>query len=757
MQMRVRVRLALVAMLAALAVQLWAASPALAAQANLVQLPRGTTYQILEDGDSTAIRIPITLRKGLTAKDLTVEMLDIALGQLEQPALSDAFVPAMQPSTENRGAALIITVTANRGLRAGTYNALLAVHKPQSRATAAEEQRLQLQLSHPVAQLQGPSTLVIQQTRWFPFFSRAGEATPTTLNLRETTRDSRAGSPGGGLTIQQLDPAKTSGGTINGRLHFDNPVAVPAGKVAEQKFALDGDFPLGTATGTVLISAPQLQAPITVNFEVRTQLSPVWIVVVALAGLLIGWWIRVFLNNRIARESARRQAFEVLQKIDREAARRPDETFQQDVESIRNELAGKVDDANVQNISTATKEANDKLQTALNELERRRTKEQTEIDSIGKELNRGWSLPPGMRELLDTARTQLAEAEALLAHDDVAAATKKREQLAKSLVAELQESAKKWREALTPLVVRLASTDPHLDIGVAGLLTSSANQIDQQLNGEAISDPGATPGQVLLAINSAQSELDRILELLPQLRLTGLTVAGVLEAAGPTDPGAVAAIRTAADQLQVPPRGTAIDREHASGVAAAISTLHAKMRDGIEAELASVSAGDRKGVEDKLAEGRYQEAAQIAVHLPRAGKERLLGGKSQDAARVADAVGVAQAVLAARVPATGVSPSVQAPGYTFAFLGARDREPPLTVRLYRTQRALEQAQLLQSLFLAIVFSVVAYVLYAPTFSGTVTQLGAIFLWAFTSDLAVNAVVNAARATAPAPGSGSATP
>jgi hypothetical protein len=84
-------------------------------------------------------------------------------------------------------------------------------------------------------------------------------------------------------------------------------------------------------------------------------------------------------------------------------------------------------------------------------------------------------------------------------------------------------------------------------------------------------------------------------------------------------------------------------------------------------------------------------------------------------------------------------------------LGASAREPPLTIRQYKTRRAREQAQVLQTLLLAAVFSVVAYLLYEPTFTGTIAQLGAIFLWAFTANLAVGAVVNAAQSAAPGPG------
>jgi hypothetical protein len=304
----------------------------------------------LEDADSTAIRIPITLRSGLAAKDLTVEMLDVALGELEQPALTDAFVPSVQAPGGSRGAALIITVKSDHGLRAGTYNVLLVIRKPQSSATPMEEQRLQLQLSHPAAQLQAPSTLIIERTHYIPYLWLSTPK-PTSLSLREITRDSRVGSTAGDLTIQQSDPAKTGDSPISGRLRFTKPTAVPAGRVAEHDFVLDGDFPLGRAAGTLLVTAPQLQSPVTVNFEVRTRLYPIWIVLVALAGILLGWWTRVFLSNRIARERAREQAFELLQRLDREIARRPDQDFQQKARDIRAKLGDKVDDTNMQELS----------------------------------------------------------------------------------------------------------------------------------------------------------------------------------------------------------------------------------------------------------------------------------------------------------------------------------------------------------------------------------------------------------------------
>ena len=192
-----------------------ATGPASAAT-DLITLVRGSSYQLLEDGDTSSLRIPIDLAEGVSASDLTVETVDVSLGQLEQPALAEAFTPSIQAAKHSLGPALILTITAANGLRPGTYDVILSL-----RGRDPERQRLDIQVTHPAAQLDTPPTAVIE--RRIPFlFWRTASAKPTAVTLRETSGQSRVSN----ITITQVNATKVGSETVGGRLRFDKPAYI---------------------------------------------------------------------------------------------------------------------------------------------------------------------------------------------------------------------------------------------------------------------------------------------------------------------------------------------------------------------------------------------------------------------------------------------------------------------------------------------------------------------------------------------------
>jgi len=96
---------------------------------------------------------------------------------------------------------------------------------------------------------------------------------------------------------------------------------------AEQQFSLEGDLPVGTANGSVVVDSPQLETPVTMNFEVHTRRSLAWLFMVAAFGLAIGALTRTWLKSRIALQDAKARAAELLTTIDRELSQRPDRDF----------------------------------------------------------------------------------------------------------------------------------------------------------------------------------------------------------------------------------------------------------------------------------------------------------------------------------------------------------------------------------------------------------------------------------------------
>jgi hypothetical protein len=700
--------------------------------ADLVTLIRGTNYQLLEDSDSPSVRIPLILRSDLKAADLRVEVVDVAFGQLEQPSLAAAVTPSLVDQVGTLDPALLLTFTAMHGLRAGTYDIGVRIH---TLATPAEEQVINLHIDHPPAQLAPVPTISVVQTIGLPWTQPTIE--PTSIQLRETSGLSRLSQ----VAITQDNPATADSESVGGRLRFDIPQVVPPRGQSKQSFTLENDFPVGTSTGSLVVDGPQLQAPVTLAFEVRTKLVSGWLIVVAALGLLLGLVARVWLKDRIALQDAKVQAGELLQTIDSELARRPDLKFQTDVKAIRGTLYQAAQGSNPKTISDATKVASDGLQAAIAALAGRRNEAQATLDALTKELGVPWRLPRTMRTLVAAAQKNVGIAVDRLASDDVSGALDEASAASKTLVEGLRNEAQSLQPSLKDLFDFLSRTDSQLDNSIAKDAVSLVGQIEGALASLAAGKPDAPLHDVLDAADTAFATYAYLLAtVLPQLATMADDVEAILGQGRPDDLGAIAALSTAADALrsELTTAVQTADPSVAPRIRIAIQSLLGAARAAILAQRKAAPQGDRDKVETLIGTGAYSDAARAIIAL--AG-ERLYG----EAAAAIQVV----APSASRGATSGVPSLPQQTGSGFTLLTTEGAPLPFAIRLKSARRSLFVAQAVQTIILGVVLMVIAYALYAPHFVGTPTELATIFLWAFAADVTVDAVLSA-RSSIPAP-------
>lgn len=98
------------------------------------------------------------------------------------------------------------------------------------------------------------------------------------------------------------------------------------------------DLPLGTTTGQLWISAPELAAPVAVNIEIKNTLNKVFIIVFLLLGLLLGGLVRHFLQDRKDGEEARMKGLTLVQQIDTESSVATDEAYRKSVKDLLDKL-----------------------------------------------------------------------------------------------------------------------------------------------------------------------------------------------------------------------------------------------------------------------------------------------------------------------------------------------------------------------------------------------------------------------------------
>jgi hypothetical protein len=674
------------------------------------------------------------LRQDIKVSDLRVEVVDVAFGQLEQPSLASDVLPSLVDQTGSLDPALLLTFSAVHGLRAGTYDVGVRIHTV---GTPTEEQRIDLHITHPPAVLAPVPTIIVVQTIAFPGAEPTIEL--SSIQLRETTGLTRLTQ----VAIAQDNPATSDGATVGGHLRFDVQGSVPPRGVSKLPFTLEGDFPVGTATGSLVVDSPQLQAPVTLAFEVHTKRGVGWLFLVGAVGLFVGLAARVWLKGRIALQDAKVQAEELLQTIDSELARRPDRDFQIAVKAARNDLNQAATGSDPKKISDATQRASGVLQDALTALATRRKDKQTELDGLAKELGVPWRLPAPMRALLTDATKSLSNAANHLANDDVSGAAQGTDTAMRTLIAGLRTEASDVQAKLTSLIEFLLSPDPPMEMGVAADATALVTQIKNALAVLATGKPDIAIHDALIAADSTFAPYTQLVTaVLPQLLTMADDVAATLRQGGPDDPAAVAKLLTASDSLRsmlVLVAGSA-DPGAAPQIQTALGGLLAAARLAILNQRKTAPVEARTKVEGLIAKGAYRDAARAIVAIVVAPSDRLLGTKPGQVDVALEPPGPSDASRVA---------SLQLPvGGGFALLTTTGAPAPPAIRLKTDRSSLIVAQAVQTIILGFVLLVIGYALYAPHFVGTPSELAAIFLWAFAADVTVDAVLNA-RSSIPA--------
>ncbi|GGH65785.1 hypothetical protein HNQ91_002007 [Filimonas zeae] len=120
------------------------------------------------------------------------------------------------------------------------------------------------------------------------------------------------------------------------------PYVSEANTNASLKYSLNkeaiANLPRGVTRGKIKVSAPELVAPLFVPVEITKTRSKCWIVILILAGLLAGFCIRHFLQDKKDHENAKTKLYEVMEKIRRATSNIEDSKLKKGVKTIMEEL-----------------------------------------------------------------------------------------------------------------------------------------------------------------------------------------------------------------------------------------------------------------------------------------------------------------------------------------------------------------------------------------------------------------------------------
>jgi hypothetical protein len=682
-----------------------------------IALEGGPKYALPADGDRSVVTIPVTFTVTPTGP-VRLRIRDVLYDNRYDDRIRRSFaVPETIAVSDPRYAAAI-TITGSNIEQEGLY----LLHLEASAGENVEV--LSVQLERPAAQLQAVPDVVIRQRRVLGWMWRE-EATP--LVLHEIGRRSR-------LTDVRIQPvpaggeAGTADGTIGVRLL---PATLAPGLSATPQLGTIGRFPLGISQRSLEVVAPQLAAPLPLSVRVDVRQHPFIIVVLSLAGLALGFLLRVFLARRVQVSEARLRLFTTLEDVARRRGERPDAPFQARLQPLERTLRDAVRLTDPAAIDAAIAAFSTQLQQELKDLDTARAAAAAGIDVLAEVVSRRWSVPATMAAALARAAATLDETRRLNDAYYVSDAQGRLAAALSTLIAELDPLVTDWRDAVSAALRRLSAAP--LPVSVTAAIAPAVAALGERIDHvPAHLDPRATASAIeeaCAAVDVARSSLRSFLrQFCEWIASTPDEIAAALgtSAAAESMPvvrAFVTELREATDaspeqaiELLVPARLVAVDESLAKAVTDYLDGLALAPSPEVEAALAARD---------------YRLAARLAHGL-------------QGPAMAATGLEIAVAAPAALAP--WVAPSVLPPLARHdvrVLTAASPLVRPSAVTAPGSLRTLLVAKGVRAALAAIGISGVAFLLFESTFIGTAADIARVMLWAFGLDVTVDVLTTQA--------------
>jgi hypothetical protein len=575
----------------------------------------------------------------------------------------------------------------------------------RDRSSQLGPQRLIVRLIVPAATLRPIASVLVE--REIPLLGEPRGA-GATITFRETSNTSPVS-----LSASQEGPLLADDRVVGGQLVLRDLAPIDPGMAGTATLAFEGEFPVGTTRGNLLVTARELAAPILVPIEVRSR-RPGWLVpVLFLFGAgLGGLWRTVLANRRTA------LAAELATNALRDRVTAVIEAQPEDWALDLLELRGQLDGLRADDPATATATC-----AALDAVLACRA---TRIAELGKVIQAGlvatrtvWRLPLGL-DLVDAAThygTAYARLQRRAFSDAIASA-----QRGATATDAVLDRCRTWCSALARFVAPLAECVPGCPgparTGVRQAVEHLITALDAAEEAMACARPALDQLQAMHAAARAAVELAKALaEALDQLwRTTPATL----------DPTIAARMRSAAT---LPSRPSERPEEAIQDGVAACAAL---------AEVAAAAVRETYGTEapervTALAEGRYVDAL-TAGAAPEPAPRAALGRGGTVSAR--EATPIVATIVA---PVRREAPGPVATAVVVALDAARP-DPPRSAR--RIHAELDGVTVVRWAIGAVVTSAAAWVLYGAAFMGTHLECFAVFAAGFLTDLTTDTAIDA---------------
>lgn len=700
-------------------ISLWmlACPPAVLGADTLVALQTATPIQLCSS--CTEIHVPLVADEKSTIKiDELPEVEDVYLGGAEPKAVTK-FSAKWIGEKVPRG--ISITLDPDETKQAGTYDLYLNL-QPKSNLGAG---RLKIQVTRPAATIETIPKLIIDRTYWFIAVS---SDTHPDLLVTETSKKSDISIS----AVRSVSNSSVGTEPIGGKLKFDaTQPTVPASKQASLAYSLDGHFPLGNATGTMKIDAPQLANPVPFDFEVRSRVHWIYIGITIALGLVISYFVKVWLQQTIELDQARLDAQKLIERIETEGARHADATFLAAYQNQLTTLQSTVKGKSPSQINTDKVALDNAWQAALQALSRRRQDQLDALDKLRDITNYIWLVPPGVVQAIDQARAAQAHVAQLIEGDDLTKAATERQQIIMDLGNGIRSAAQAWQTNEQDVLAALQRGPAGISVEVSAALAKPANDLLGALHKIDAGTQLNTPEQIQQALSDVKFERSSALQFFQWLSNAIEMEYSSAKASVPDPPppgwdsGKFDMIGTVVHQF-TSFLASLVDQPTPPALPTQLGAVQKAWSDGLQGQFAAVNSA----VKAQLDVRDYVQATAVAL------QEKAGAGAPRSAAlTVASGPAFATPTF---YPNTSGAATIPMYSIRTRFQSVATSAPVVPTSV-TDAATLSRDKLIQSLAIGVLLIVAGYGLQLNTFVGTFVDFSTLFFWAFALDQTVDQV------------------
>jgi hypothetical protein len=299
--------------------------------------------------------------------------------------------------------------------------------------------------------IRGPATLSvsplrIENTRLLPFCG-INNLSPNQLKFQETS--GRASLTN--VQVQVKDFLKgPDDSSLRAQLQVPVVDKIEAGKDSTATVSIQGDIPLGSTKGTLVVHSRQLSQSIEVPIEILTRTNRVWLMLALIISILLGYFLRTRLDQRRVENQGRLAAEQEFGQIAEWKVKCTDADLAARLGDILTTLKAAIEAKpfDATKLDTATKKAATDSETEIKKAEDQRNTLRSRISALRDKFGSPLGQPKEISTFVDSHVTRLQDQERELNRGAVKSVQDELDKIEAEFQNDLPTTIRTWAEVI---------------------------------------------------------------------------------------------------------------------------------------------------------------------------------------------------------------------------------------------------------------------------------------------------------------------